>query len=311
MTKEKAIICCADVHLMSSSPIARLDNDILDTFKTKLNFISDLSTSLDAPVVIAGDLFDHWDTRSDLLNFAIDYLPKDVYCIAGNHDQMYHSRTDMHRTGLGVLHNTGRVKDIGIDSATKLVQDNVLLHGFPYGEPIRDCPKNNKFNIAVIHRYISPKKEVWEDASKETSLVMLSRIKGYDLLLTGDNHMPFVGSTSSGAWVINPGSILRRTAAQMEFLPRIYVLYPDRDKHKWIETVYLPIKEGVVSRDHLQIIAEKTQQKNEWVDCLASNTLNKLFDFKQNVIDTLHKNVDDTEDGRCIKRYVMEFLNAG
>lgn len=311
MTIEKAIICCADVHLMSNTPIARLDSDILETFKTKLNCISDLSDKLAAPVVIAGDLFDHWDTRPNLLNFAVDWLPKDVYCIAGNHDQMFHSATQMQRTGLGVLHNTGRVHDIGVDSNAVTLSNGVVLHGFPYGAPIKNNTLTGGYHIAIIHRYISPTKEVWEDASEEVSLQLLSTLKGYDLILTGDNHTPFVGRTANGTFVINPGSILRRTAAQMQFKPRIYIWYPDRSIDKCIETVYLPITDGVISREHLQVIESKNEQKNQWVTYLASNKLNKLFDFRQNVIDVLHKKIDNSIEGsKQIGKYVMRYLNA-
>ena len=60
-------ILCADIHLMESTPICRLDDFVEQTQWRKLQWLKDLAIKHNCPVLCSGDLFDYWKPSPALL----------------------------------------------------------------------------------------------------------------------------------------------------------------------------------------------------------------------------------------------------
>ena len=106
-------IILADLHLTGNTPIARLDN-IEETWKRKLKFILDYASKNKMPILVGGDFFDKprdWKTLSEFLKFIADYPDVSIRSIWGQHD-MYLYSADRYSTSLGVLINSGLVREL-------------------------------------------------------------------------------------------------------------------------------------------------------------------------------------------------------
>ena len=105
----------------------------------------------------------------------------------------------------------------------------------------------------------------------------------YDLILTGDNHKPFVVE-HEGRILVNPGSMMRTTADQIDHKPRVYLWDGER-----VEPVYLPIAKDVISREHIDIGKDRDHRIGAYVDRL--NTRYEIgLDFKKNMVDHFKAN---------------------
>ena len=112
-------------------------------------------------------------------------------------------------------------------------------------------------------------------------LALLKKFPEYDLILTGDNHKPFVVEYE-GRYLVNPGSMMRTTAAQVDHTPRVYLWYAESNK---IDIHYLPITDDVVSREHL-LPTKKKEENEKRMDSFITALKNKKelkFSFRDNM----------------------------
>jgi hypothetical protein len=66
---------------------------------------------------------------------------------------------------------------------------------------------------------------------------------------------------------VNPGSLSRQRASETH-LPRVYLYCEESNS---VEPVFLPIEDGVITREHLQ----KEEQRNERIDTFVSQLSEK------------------------------------
>jgi len=194
-----------------------------------LKQLKDMAFSV--PIICAGDVFDRWNASPELINFALKHLPDGMICVPGQHDLPNHRRDLMHRSGYGVLSQTGKIKDIS---------ESVLVsrHGFAvygYGweeeiEPLSDQkadPHTSKaiLHVAVIHRYMWVTEASYPGAPEEAHLAAFKKqLRGYDVALVGDNHIYFT-ALAGGCRVFNAGGFIRRKSDEIERKPRVGLLY--------------------------------------------------------------------------------------
>jgi len=82
-------ILMADIHLSLKAPIWRsAEPDWLDAQARPLKEVKLLQDKYKCPVICAGDIFDRsrktadgWNAPAELINYAIEYLPDDMYAI--------------------------------------------------------------------------------------------------------------------------------------------------------------------------------------------------------------------------------------
>lgn len=205
-------------------------------------------------------MFYNWKPSPWLLSKAIQYIPDNFCTVYGNHDLPQHNLELADKCGIYLL-----------EKAKKLT----VLHGTHWGQSIQSDMELRDFatlqdidsSILVWHTMTYQGKEPWPGCTDPNSKRILTKHKGYDLILTGHNHKPFVEELN-GRLLVNPGSIFRMTADQIEHTPRVYLYYADANT---VEPVYLPIEDGVMSREHIDAKEDRSGRIDAFIETLQGN----------------------------------------
>jgi DNA repair exonuclease SbcCD nuclease subunit len=248
-------ILTGDIHLRDDTPVCRTDN-YWEAQSNKIAFIRSLQEKYNCPILDSGDLFGKSKPSPYLLGWAIRNLPYKFYSIPGNHDLPEHSLSNIDKSGFGVLKAANVVEDI---TGSGVLGDLSIL-GIPWGEKL-EFDKGVFYDVAVIHTMTFLLTAPWPGCTDPSAEELLDAVPA-SLILTGHNHTPFVVKRGDKL-LVNPGSLMRSTAAQAEHRPRVY-LY--NQKLGVVCPVYLPIDQGVVSREHI----DSTKGKEERLDLFVS-----------------------------------------
>ncbi len=263
-------ITCSDLHLTWKTPIARTDN-FLDTAIYKLSWLKE--NYPEYPLLIPGDIFDKARPENSILLIAkVKEVLKNTFCIPGNHDLSYHSLNYFDTSAYGILDAM-----INIDIRYKEFED-FILYGYPFGQEIEHVEKGNKPLVAMTHQLTFEKTTIMDNGV--SALYLLQEYPEYDIIITGDNHTFFI-TEYAGRYVINPGSLLRMKADQINYQPKA-IIY---DEGK-IEEVDIPIEEDAVQRFHRDDMNDIKLAKDQMELYLemTKNTELELFEFKEKLI---------------------------
>ena len=244
--KKADAILLSDWHIREDSTMCRTDN-YWETQETKIDYIVNLAKQNSCPILCGGDLGHKAKWSCRLLEFIIDkFKGIEIIMVAGNHDLPEHRIEYWKESGIGVLHAAGAVNVIRVP---KTINEKFNLFPFQWGEEVTEPEKLNDLpNVAIIHQMIIENKLLWADQVAPKGHELLKKNTRYNLILTGDNHHAFV-SEDDGRILVNPGSIMRMTAAQIDFKPRVYKWFADKNE---IQVCYLPIEKDVVTADHIK-----------------------------------------------------------
>jgi DNA repair exonuclease SbcCD nuclease subunit len=289
--KEKPIfILTGDWHLRDTVPVARTDN-FEETQWKKVQWVAELSKKYDCHVLHSGDLFHHWKTSPELLNLAVHNLPEKFATVYGNHDLPQHNLEEAEKCGMNVLINTGRIDLLLGTHFGKLPENETLTVG----------TKGALRYIAVWHVLTFKRVLPFPGCKELSAKEILKKYPEYDLILTGDNHKTFV-QEYKGRLLVNPGSLMRQTAAQIDHKPSVFLYYASTNT---VERVYVPIEDDVISREHITTI----EQRNERIDAFVSS-LNTDWEadisFKTNLDKFYAKNKVKKE----VKDLITKFIDV-
>lgn len=268
--KEADLILTSDWHLRETTPVCRIDN-FWETQWQKVEFVGKLATAHGCPVVHAGDLFHHWKPSPNLIRMAIKHLPTQFYTIYGQHDLPQHNWDLREKSGIATLDEARRVK----------VLDNCHWGQDPVLEEYPSIAMANR-HILVWHKMVWQGKRLWPGQKDPSAVNILRKYPNYDLIVTGDNHIPFV-EHYEGRILVNPGSLTRQDADQIDHKPRVYLYYADSNT---VVPVYIPIDNSVVQRDHIDDKAERegrleayiSRLNQEWtIDLSFERNLDEFF----------------------------------
>ena len=249
MKKIPNAILLSDIHLREDNPICWVGDFQKEQWNT-MDFICDLQEKYNIPVLIAGDIFHTWKASPWLLSMAMQHFPKQCFCIAGQHDLPQHNMQLINKSGLYTLAKAKTIK---------------ILNGCHFGQtPVEASLIIKKKSILVWHNFTYVGKEPFPGCNSPRAHVLLEKYKQFDLILTGDNHQSFTSHGLSGNLLVNPGSLMRQTAAQIDFQPKVYLWYVEDNI---VETVDVPIEQGVITREHI----EKVQERDERIDAFISS----------------------------------------
>lgn len=277
--KPATFILTSDWHLWDTVPVARTDTFFPAMWK-KVMFIKELADKHSCPVMHSGDLFHRWKPSPDLLSRTIRALPENFWTIYGNHDLPEHSLAQSELSGVHTLW-VGRHLDIPA---------NGVHWGLEPTKPTWQGKINRKIERKVLMWHIltyKGKDLPHPSFSGMSAKQILKKYPEYDLIVTGDNHKTFV-QEYEGRLLVNPGSILRTTAAQIDHKPCVFLWYAETNT---VEQVFIPIEEGVISREHLDEKAEIEKRIDAFITSLDTefaadlsfeNNLQIFFD-KNNV----------------------------
>lgn len=261
-------ILSSDWHIRPTVPVCRTDDFITAMWK-KVDFILDLAVKHQAPILIAGDLglrpqWPSWLEEEFIRRVKNAKVMIDI--IPGQHDLPDHNLELWRKSSIGVLDAAGAVNVFG-EGIIGMGWRDGLMFGFPYGVEMASPmnPKGTMYLIAITHTLVTEKEP--EDFLKgaQSAISLLKKFPSYSLILTGDNHKPFV-IEHNGRLLVNPGSMMRTSANQVDHKPRVYLWYA-QDNH--VEPVYLPIEEGVIDRTHIDIQEEKDARIEAYVARLS------------------------------------------
>ena len=235
----------ADWHIRADTPQCRTD-DFITAMWNKVTYIINLANKYDIPILLAGDL----GQRSQWPNWLIEKFMRAAYhsqiiAIPGQHDLPEHNLKLQPKSAFGVLRRSKYINDdiIGVDQ-------NFGLALFPYGVKIKNLKSKT---VAMTHQMVIQDKPEWPGQVASSGKSLLKKFPDYKLILSGDNHKPFIVEYE-GRLLVNPGSMMRTTADQINHEPRVYLWYA---KENAVEVVYLPIEQGVIDRSHIDTKKEK------------------------------------------------------
>lgn len=285
-------ILAADIHIRKDKPISRVDN-FHNAMWDKWEEIIQLSIdNNNCPILIAGDLGHRPEWPDWLLKEFIEIsreVWENIYVIPGQHDLPNHKIDLIERSALGVLGAADIVRVIGDNGITRIIngKKQIEIYPFPWGYPI--CSKKinkRRYNIAISHQLVM-KDNVPDFKINKFSPAkqLLKDFPEYDLILTGDNHIPFVVEYE-GRLLVNPGSMMRSTAAQIDHRPRVYLWYAEENK---VKLHYLYIEEDVLTREHIEEQKKREDRMKPFLDSIKKGCEIKLS-FETNMENYLAEN---------------------
>jgi len=273
-------ILCADFHLREDQPTCRTDNFVEAQWK-KVDFVKNLQKRYDCAVFHSGDLFEYWKPSPNLLSETIKHLPNDFYTVYGNHDLPQHNLELSYKSGVYTLATGGHLE--------------VLPDGGHWGQTPDEHTWKFEKNILIWHIMTYQGKKPWPGCVDPMAAKLLRKYPQYDLILTGHNHQSFT-EEHEGRLLVNPGSLTRHKADQIDHKPCVYLWYA---KSNIVEPVYLPIEQGVISREHI----EHTKERNDRIDAFISRLDD---DWEASV--SFEENLERFEKSNNTRKSVMEIV---
>jgi predicted phosphodiesterase len=277
------LIICSDIHLREDIPVSRTDDFWAAQWK-KLDFISNLQKKYNCSVIHGGDLFHHWKPSPFLISKAIQHLPDKFLTIYGQHDLPQHNLELAYKCGINTLEKAGKIK---------------ILNGCHFGQEPTDS--NSTPPILVWHTFNYQGKLPWPDCPASTASKLLKKYPQFDLIITGDNHQSFVEELN-GRILVNPGSMMRTTADQIDFRPSVYLYY---SKSNSVKRVYLPIEADVISREHITRKEERDNRLESFISKLNTDWEADVS-FEENVTRMMEENKTKEAIKKIVNQAVFE-----
>jgi calcineurin-like phosphoesterase family protein len=254
-----AAIACADIHLSHTPPIARAgEPNWYETMKRTLMELENLKRRHGVPILCAGDIFHHWKSPPELINFALDYLPE-MIAIPGQHDLPNHVLADVDKSAFGTLEKAGKIVCHRYSMGGVIYNefndgDYLRLSLFPWGSTVQPptIKKGTGINVCLHHAYRWVKDKRYLGAPAESQF-STSEYKGYDVVIIGDNHISWdaqlcrIGELRNVSnpfqSVFNCGSLMRRNSDQINHRPRVGLIHLDGS----VESHYLDCSKDIIS----------------------------------------------------------------
>jgi len=289
------LILCSDLHLRLAPPRCRID-DFRQAMLSKLKALKALQERYNIPIFCAGDVFDKWDASPELLTLLIEQMPY-IHTIAGQHDLPYHNMHLLYKSGLSTLVAAGKAE----------VMSGEGLYNWDAPFPKKGIAANyGHFNfdtierdIIIAHTLVWDEVEPFPGARGSTAIQALKTFPKADLILTGDNHQPFV-TEYKGRVLVNPGSMLRLKADQKDHQPRAYLYYAEDNR---VEPYYFKIDPEAVSTHHTDAARDRKARAHEFA-LKTKKAYNTTISFRDNVEQEMNRR----KTAKSIRSIVMKSL---
>jgi hypothetical protein len=274
-------VLCSDIHLQERPPVVRSNEP---SWWAAMQRPFDEIGSFGVPIFYAGDIFNHWRSPPELINWAIQHLPPG-FAVPGQHDLPLHNLLDLHKSAFFTLLETGTLSLLMPDKPT-LIGKKIRAWGFAWGQPLRSCSikkEPDRINLAIVHAYVWRQGYNFPGATEETRVSAYAKaLHGYDAAVFGDNHKGFT-TYKSGCNVINAGTLMRRTIDEINYCPQVGLLMEDGT----IEPYQLDCSEDkLLPRTEAKLIEEETFKMESFLQELEKLGHTNL-DFRQAVLDYL------------------------
>jgi DNA repair exonuclease SbcCD nuclease subunit len=298
---EVVAIAMSDIHLTLQPPLARSrEPDWKEAMARPLRKVAWLAKKHGAVILCAGDLFDRPLPQPELLNWALDHLPR-MYGIPGNHDLPYHRPDLEHRSGFGTLVRAGRIVDLS--TSGPLMVGPFCLYGARLGGVV---PKRTPHHadhlglkhVLLIHRYLWVPGCGYEGAQDEDRLANAPRrFSDFDVVVVGDNHQCFKRRLRSGTRVVNCGALMRRKSDEIDYRPRVALLW----RSGKVTLTELGRKKDIIER--VEPSKEQSQELQSFVESLAGLEVSGLS-FR----DAIQQAVRESKLSKKARRSLLEAM---
>lgn len=227
-------LCVSDLQLDHNCPGARRA-DFVNWYDVQAMYLKQLKDKAakhgNAPILIAGDLFDNYNQPSEFTNFLMGVIPH-VYAIPGNHDLPNHNYNERFRSVYQTFVEAGRITNIEPYMPFPIGK-NLMVYGFPIGfsvVPRKDLlgeKEKGRVNVALAHSYIWKQGCGFEGASEDNTVSQyLGKLRGYDVAVFGDNHRDFL-VRKKRITIANCGTFMRRRMDEKDLQPKVVVIKKD------------------------------------------------------------------------------------
>lgn len=258
----------------------------------KLRELGEVCNHLHVPLVIAGDIFDKWNSPPELINFAIKHIPHNnhgIYAVPGQHDLALHNYEDIRKSAYWTLVEAGTIENLppGIPICAKRNEDRtkptLMLWGFPWGHDPEPLTKEQKvesgavpetIHLAVVHAYCWETGHNYPGANPDQQVdVWRSKLYGFSAAVFGDNHKGFLDEGSIP--ILNNGTFMVRRSDEVDYEPTHGILYDDGSivRNSPLSAV----------KDEFNEVKEAVKRESELVD--AKEFLRGLRSMKDVMID--------------------------
>ena len=265
-------ILCSDLHIRDTVPRCRED-DYFYTQIRKLNGLVDLQKIKDfgqfCPIFCAGDLFDKAKSSNYLVREVVECF-KNAYILSipGQHDLPNHNIENFNKSSFGLLSEIYNETFPRVPVGT--------MHEMEY----------KKRKVGLIHTFVQkPRDRQDKEIGGYSAKNLLKKYSKLDLILTGDNHKTFVVK-HEGRLLVNPGSMMRMTAAQIDHKPCVFLWYA---KTNTVEKIYWEIEDGVISREHIDIKEKKEERFEAFINRVKTDYEISLS-YRKNLEEHFKKN---------------------
>jgi len=241
-TPHVVAVVCSDLHLSHKPPPARSgEPDWYGAMERVLRELHHSCRKHRAPLIIAGDVFNHWNSPPKLISFAMDMFRRfvwGVYTIPGQHDLPFHNYNNMAESAYytlcasGFIHNLLPTRANPLDGDIPINIDEKIglcMWAFPWGCDLVPLPqaRENIIHLAVVHKYIWTERRGYPGAPAHTHVSKLANsLIGYHAAVFGDNHKGFAMQLG-GVSVLNCGGAMRFKSDEEKYKPGYGLLMSD------------------------------------------------------------------------------------
>jgi DNA repair exonuclease SbcCD nuclease subunit len=281
----KAIIV-SDLHLRVDTPRCRKDEDFVETQKQQLQFIFKQCRKHKAPLIVVGDIF-HTATVSDTLKTMFITAAKgtEVFAIAGQHDEPFHSWDNIHKSSFGVLWEAGILKP---------------LKSVAYAH-FGGTPDAKGHRILFLHQLVfRSTKDMPPNVDAITAPDLLKQYPDVKWIFCGDNHHGF-HYEKNGRHVIMCGAFNRQAADMIDYQPVVYLVDLEKD---FIEAINIPDDTTLVTDTYLRTEEEREERIEAFVEKIRDSKEITL-DFAHNVHEAIKMN---KKLSYLTKQTILEFI---
>lgn len=258
--------------MRETAPRCRTDN-FREAMIGKLALLRRLQERYDCPVFVAGDIFDSWKCSHWLTRLACSMLPKKLYVVPGQHEMPGHRLDNLERSPLGVLEAAGVLRILSPQVQTI---GELKVVGAAFGHEDEVCEQQG--DILILHKMVWHKEPPFPGApaSGEAGTV-LNKFRGFNLIVTGDNHKSFV-VRKGGRVLVNCGSMMRLKVDQIEYQPVLWLWTKKRNE---LKQVPIHIDQHAVTES--EQAAQQTEHQFEKFLCEVRGVRNVPASFVENM----------------------------
>jgi len=304
-------VILADTHLRDDQSACRTD-DYFTTQLKKLSWAVNLLrcgnlVRAGAPLIIAGDVFDHWKPSPLLLKeviIIINSLKQEypVVVVAGQHDLPQHNLDLLSKTGLAVLEKACEIHVL--TGGARFQTDRLAIYGWSWGDELPTAnvvvSKPSQATIGVYHFPTWYKDCPYGPVKIPDAVQRLRQLPPFDLTVVGDNHIPFTVYSKDDRVLLSPGSMCRMSADQQKYIPKAWLYF----RYSGLKSIPIPIVADVVSRKHIEAKAERNKTLNAFIEGVADQKHGKMSFVKR-----LEMEMEKKEHDQELKQVMWEAIH--